>query len=181
MNTYKYLLLFSLQLCPTLCEPMECRPPCPSPSPEVCPSSCPLHQWCHPAISCSDALFSICPQSFLASRTLVLSHVWLFVILWTLACRFLCPWDFSGKKEYWSGLSFPPPGDLPDPGIESVSLASPVLAGRFFTTEPPGKPNLCDIMAHSDSLHATDFLRELNCTFTILTNQPLISLLETNF
>ena len=39
------------------------RPPCPSLCPGVCPSSCPLHQWCHPAISSSDALFS-CPQSF---------------------------------------------------------------------------------------------------------------------
>ena len=44
------------------------RPLCPSPFPEVCPSSCPLHQWCHPVISSSDALFS-CPQPFLASRT----------------------------------------------------------------------------------------------------------------
>ena len=44
------------------------------------------------------------------------------------------------KKEYWSGLPFPPPGDLPNPGIEAASLASSALAGRFFTTEPPGKP-----------------------------------------
>ena len=41
------------------------------------------------------------------------------------------------RQEYWSGLPFPSPGDLPDPGIE---LMSPVLAGRFFSTEPPGKP-----------------------------------------
>ena len=41
------------------------------------------------------------------------------------------------RTEYWSGLPFPPPGDLPDPGIK---LVSPALAGRFFTTEPPGKP-----------------------------------------
>ena len=41
------------------------------------------------------------------------------------------------RKEYWSGLPFPSPGDLPDPGIESTS---PALVGRFFTTEPPGKP-----------------------------------------
>ena len=49
------------------------RPLCPSPSPEVCPSSCPLHQWCHPAISSSDALFSFCPQSFPASGTFPMS------------------------------------------------------------------------------------------------------------
>ena len=43
------------------------------------------------------------------------------------------------RQEYWSGLPFPPPGDLPDPGIE---LVSPALAGGFFTTEPPGKPTV---------------------------------------
>ena len=42
------------------------------------------------------------------------------------------------KQEYWSGLPFPPPGHLPDPGIELVSPESPELAGGFFTTEPPG-------------------------------------------
>ena len=42
------------------------------------------------------------------------------------------------------GLSFPSPRDLPDPGIESVFLASPALAGGFFTTEPPVKPSLRD-------------------------------------
>ena len=44
------------------------------------------------------------------------------------------------RQEYWSGLPFPPPGDLPDSGMEPESLVSPALAGRFFTTEPPGKP-----------------------------------------
>ena len=43
----------------------------------------------------------------------------------------------SSRQEYWSGLPFPPPGDFPDPGIEPES---PALAGRFFTTEPTGKP-----------------------------------------
>ena len=41
------------------------------------------------------------------------------------------------RQEYWSGLPFPSPGDLPDPGIEPMS---PALAGGFFTTEPLGKP-----------------------------------------
>ena len=44
--------------------------------------------------------------------------------------------EFS-RQEYWSGLPFPSPGDLPYPGIKPMS---PELAGRFFTTEPPGKP-----------------------------------------
>ena len=38
------------------------------------------------------------------------------------------------KQEYWSGLPFPPPGDLPDSGIKPESLAPPALAGEFFTT-----------------------------------------------
>ena len=41
------------------------------------------------------------------------------------------------KQEYWSGLPFPSPGDLPDLGIKPTS---PALAGGFFITEPPGKP-----------------------------------------
>ena len=41
------------------------------------------------------------------------------------------------RQEYWSWLPFPPLGNLPDPRIEPMSLASPALAGRFFTTEPP--------------------------------------------
>jgi len=45
---------------------------------------------------------------------------------------------FSGQ-EHWSGLPFLPPGDLPDPGIEPTSPAAPALAGKFFTSEPPGK------------------------------------------
>ena len=44
------------------------------------------------------------------------------------------------REEYWSGLPFLTPGDFPDPEIEPASLASLALAGRFFTTAPPGKP-----------------------------------------
>ena len=43
------------------------------------------------------------------------------------------------RQEYWSELPFPTPEDLPDPGIEPTSPASPALAGGFFTAEPPGK------------------------------------------
>ena len=44
------------------------------------------------------------------------------------------------RLEYWSGLPFPFPGDLPDPGIEPTPPVSPALAGGFFTTAPLGKP-----------------------------------------
>ena len=52
---------------------------------------------------------------------------------WTVACQAPLSMGFS-RQEYWSGLPCLPPGDLPDPGIELVSLMSPVLADRFFTT-----------------------------------------------
>ena len=58
----------------------------------------------------------------------------------TVARQALLSMGFS-RQEYWSGLPFPPSGDLPDPGIEPTSLASPALVGRFFTTEPTRKPH----------------------------------------
>ena len=61
----------------------------------------------------------------------VLSPVQLFVSPWTAALQDPLSMEFS-KQEYWSGLPFPPPGNLPNPGIEP---ASPSLAGKFFTTE----------------------------------------------
>ena len=59
---------------------------------------------------------------------------------WTVAHQVpLSPRFF--RQEYWSGLPSPVPGDLPNPGVELLSLASPVLAGGFFTAVPPGKPS----------------------------------------
>ena len=67
------------------------------------------------------------------------SRVQLFATPWTVAHQAPLSMEFS-RQEYWSGLPFPSPEDLPDPGIEQVSLASPALAGGFFTTVPPRKP-----------------------------------------
>ena len=61
-----------------------------------------------------------------------LSHVRLFATPWTAVSQAPPSMGFS-RQEYWSGLPCLPPWDLPDPGIEPVSLASPALAGRFFT------------------------------------------------
>ena len=61
-----------------------------------------------------------------------------FATLWTVACQVPLATGFP-TQEYLSGLLFPSLGDLSDPGIEP---SSPALAGRFFTTEPPGKPNV---------------------------------------
>ena len=63
----------------------------------------------------------------------------LCVTLWTVAHQAPLSMGFS-RQEYWIGLSCPPLGDPPNPGIKAASLLSPALAGRFFTTEPPGKP-----------------------------------------
>ena len=57
---------------------------------------------------------------------------------WTVACQAPLSMGFYGQ-EYCSGLPFPPPGDLPHPGIGHLSPVTPVSAGGFFTTEPPGK------------------------------------------
>ena len=65
-----------------------------------------------------------------------LSRVRLFVTPWTADCQALLSMGFS-RQEYWRGLPFPPPGDLPDPETDPTS---PALAGGFFTTEPVRKP-----------------------------------------
>ena len=96
---------------------------------------------------------------FFSNRTLVISiltslvktsHMWtcvlshsvmfqLFATPWTVACQTPLSMEFF-RQEYWSRLPFPPPGDLPDPGIEPWSPESPSLASEFFTTEPLGSP-----------------------------------------
>ena len=72
----------------------------------------------------------------------MLSHcscVQLFAALRTVACQAPLSKGFS-RQEYWSGLSFPLPEDLPDPGIKPMSLMSPALAGASLPLVPPGKP-----------------------------------------
>ena len=60
---------------------------------------------------------------------------------YTVACQTPLSMGFS-RQEYWSGLPFPTPGDLPDPGIKSVSLVYPEFEGRLFTIVPPGEPKV---------------------------------------
>ena len=77
----------------------------------------------------NDCLLCQSAQSF--------SHVQLSAAPWTVAHQAPLSLEFS-RQEYWSGLPFPPPGDRPDAGIKPMSLVSPALTGRFFTTSPPG-------------------------------------------
>ena len=76
------------------------------------------------------------PPLLMGTGAQSLSHVQLFEIPWTVAFQAPLFMGFS-RQEYWSGLPFPPAGDLPDPGIKPTS---PALAGGFFSTRPPGKP-----------------------------------------
>ena len=72
-----------------------------------------------------------------------LSHVQIFVTPWTVACQAPLSMEFS-RQEYWSRLPFPPPGDLPNPGIEPTNpgMEPRCLAYQAdsLLSEPPGKP-----------------------------------------
>ena len=85
-------------------------------------------------------LFFICVCVCVYVCMCVLSHVQLFVTPWTVVRQ--TPLSVNFPQGYWSGLPFPPPGDLPNPGTEPPSSGSPALAGIFFTTAPPRKPFL---------------------------------------
>ena len=90
-------------------------------------SSLPLGPWGSPKIISFYFNFSL----FCVCVSVTLSCVWPSATPWTVAHQ--APRRFS-RQECWSGLSCPPPGDLPNPGIEPASLTSPALTARFFTT-----------------------------------------------
>ena len=95
----------------------------------------------------------------------VLSHIQLFATPWTSACQAPLFMGFS-RQDYWSGLPFRLPGDLPDPGIKPESPVSPALADRVFTTESPGKLSLTWIkyVKHDiDELNIWGWERDLIC------------------
>ena len=78
--------------------------------------------------------FCVCVCTRVCTWSLIC--ICLFATTWTVARQAPLSMGFS-SQEYWRGLPFPPPGDLPDPGIKPASPVSPALAGRFFTTQPP--------------------------------------------
>ena len=85
-------------------------------------------------LHCRRILYRLRHQCVCVSRSVVSDSA----TPWTVAHQAPLSTGFS-RQEYWSGLLFPSPGDLPDPGTEPVSYIS-CIAGGFFTTEPPGKP-----------------------------------------
>ena len=97
---------------------------------------------CFPNFSHSFAIFTILLYSYTTFYKIFLfyyiyakslSRVWLFAPPWTVAHEAPLTMGFP-RQIYWSGLPFPSPGDLPDPGIEPMSLTFPAFSGRFFTT-----------------------------------------------
>ena len=93
------------------------------------------------------------------------SCVQLFVTPWTVAHQAPLSMGFP-RQEYCGGLPFPPPGDVPDPGIEPTSLMSPALASSFFTTsaiwealslaQGPDRANYCRAKNRLDSKMMSD-------------------------
>ena len=130
------------QLCLTLCSPMDCSPQIPLSmefSRQECWSGLPL-----PECSQGELPYSIISKmnlgvlSLLCACVCTLSHfsrVRLFATPWTTAHQAPPSMGFS-RQEYWSGLPFPSPGDLPYPGIEPWS---PAFQADALTSEPAGK------------------------------------------
>ena len=99
-----------------------------------------------------------------------LSPVWLFGAPWTVAYQALLSMGFS-SQEYWSGLPFPSPGDLPNPGIEPWS---PALQTDALPSEPPGKPDFQDMVTNTFStrvLRPTPEVTEIFAKLFILVSQ----------
>ena len=122
-NSYSLLLSFSHPVVFDSLQPHglhHSKHPCPSPSSEVCPSSCPLHWWCRPAISSSDALLSFCPQSFPPSGTFPMSLLFTSSGQNTEASASVLPTSI----QCWSPLRLT--------GL--ISLMSRGLSGAFSST-----------------------------------------------
>ena len=98
-------------------------------------------------------------RASICSHTQLLSHVCLFVTPRTAACQGPLSMEFF-RQEYWSGLPISTLGDLPNPGIEPVSLEAPARAGGLFTTVPPEKPECIYSQSKPDvkQLNMTVFL-----------------------
>ena len=77
-------------------------------------------------------------SEFLITKICLLSHVWLFVTPWTVGCQAPLSMEFS-RREYWTGLPFPPAGDVPNPGMGPESFGFAASTGGLFATVPPGR------------------------------------------
>ena len=114
-------------------------------------------------------LFSfISPSHQDNSQPVFYSAVRLIATPWTLVHQTPLSMGFS-RQEYWSGLLFPPSGDLPNPEIKPGSPESPALASGFFTSEPSGKPPPSMMIQQLILEFSTCILVALPIVFFILT------------
>ena len=88
-----------------------------------------------------------------------LSHVQLFATPWIVAYQAPPSMGFS-RQGYWSGLPFPSPGDLPDPGIEP---GSPALQADALTSQPPGKPHMYKEPSKLNTQSSRKQAKEMKC------------------
>ena len=157
-KSYPLLLLLSHQIRSNCLKPhglQHAKPLCPSPSPKVCPSSCPLHWWCHPAISSSDALFSFCPQYFQASGTSPGSR--LFISgnqnTWALASASALPMCIQSWFLFrLTGLI-----SLLSKGLSGVFSSTTNQRHQFFGTLPSLWPSSHNLHDHWED-HSLDYI-----------------------
>ena len=107
----------------------------------------------HPSTAFWTFLLTMIANPFLLSdsctvKVKLLSRVRLFATPWTVAYQAPLSMGFS-RQEYWSGLPFPSPGDLPHPGVE---LESPALQADSLLSEPPGNPIYTELASNPTSL-----------------------------
>ena len=109
------------------------RPPCPSPTPGVCSNSCPLSQWCHPIISSSVIPFSSCPQSFPASGSFQMSHLfaWGGQSIGASASTSVLPMN----TQDWPPLGWTGWISLQSKGLSRVFSNTTVKKHQFFSTQ----------------------------------------------
>ena len=103
---------------------------------------------------------SVCPVCCVELHSCV-RH---FATTWTVSIRLLCPWGFF-RQKHWSGLPHPPPGDLPNPGIE---LGSPALQADSLPAELPGNPVFSLALLKSWKLSAVDICGYLTAWHSFL-------------
>ena len=133
-----YLLILLLFSCPVMSNSLwpyglQQRLLCPSAFPEVCPTSCPFHQWCHPAISSSDVLFSFCPQSFPASGAFPMSQLF---ALDDQNTGVLTSISVLPSVQHWFPLRLTGLISLLSKGLSGVFFSTTVWRHQFFDAMP---------------------------------------------
>ena len=119
-------------------EPQHARPPCPSPTPRVHPNPCPLSQWWHPTISSSVFRFSSCPQSFPASGSFQMSHLFASSGQSTRVSTSasVLPMNTQDWSLEWTGWIF-----LQSKGLSGVFSNTTVQTHQFLSAQPSSQSN----------------------------------------